>query len=248
MEFTDKTAVITGSTRGIGKAIARKLAEEGARVMVNGTSDAARVNGVVEEFRNAGYECTGVLADIGSSEGVGSLIAAAVDTYGSVDILINNAGITRDGLVMRMSEDDWDDVIRTNLTSAFLCTKASLRYMIKKRWGRIINMSSVVGISGNSGQANYAASKAGLIGFTRALAKEVGSRGITVNAIAPGYIETDMTKQMTPEQSQQIKQMVALGKTGSTADVAEAVAFLCSDKGGYITGHVLNIDGCMSGI
>ena len=248
MDFTDKTAVVTGSTRGIGNAIARKLAENGAKVVINGTSNAEKVEAVVSELKAAGYEAAGVLADIGTRDGVDNLIKTAVDTFGGVDIMVNNAGITRDGLVMRMSEDDWDDVIRINLTSAFLCAKASLRYMIKKRWGRIINMSSVVGISGNPGQSNYAASKAGIIGFTKALAKEVGSRGITVNAIAPGFIETDMTEQMTPEQAEQIKQMVALGHTGATADVAEAVAFLCSDKGGYITGHVLNIDGGMGGL
>lgn len=248
MELTDKVAVITGSTRGIGKAIARKLAENGASVVINGTSDASRVEAVVAEISGAGYPCTGVLANIGTGEGASTLISTAVEKFGGVDIMINNAGINRDNLVMRMSEEDWEIVIRTNLTSAFLCAKASLRYMIKKRWGRIINMSSVVGISGNPGQANYAASKAGLIGFTKALAKEVGSRGITVNAIAPGYIETDMTEQMNSEQAEQIKKLAALGRTGSTDDVAEAVLFLASDRGGYITGHVLSVDGGMSGI
>jgi len=165
-----------------------------------------------------------------------------------VSIFLNNAGINRDGLVIKMSEKDWNDVIRINLTSVFLCTKACLRYMIKKHWGRIISMSSIIGVSGNAGQANYAASKAGIIGFTKAMAKEVGSRGITVNAIAPGYIETDMTRQLEPEQTERIKSMTALGKTGTPDDIAEAIAFLASDKANYITGQVLGIDGGMTGI
>lgn len=248
MNLSGKTAVITGSSRGIGKAVAMKLAENGASVIVNGTSNAARVEQTASEIRDAGYEGIGFLADISTEKGASDLISAAVEKYGSVDILVNNAGITRDGLVMKMSEADWNDVIRTNLTSVFLCTKACLRYMIKKRWGRIVNMSSVIGLSGNAGQANYAASKAGIIGFTKAMAKEVGSRGITVNAIAPGYIESDMTDQLSAEQTEQIKKMTALGKTGTPEDVAEAIAFLSSDKAGYITGHVLSIDGGMGGI
>ncbi len=248
MELTGKTAVITGSSRGIGKAVARKLAENGAAIVVNGTSNPARIEETVNELKNAGYDCTGMLADIGTEEGATRLVAAAVEKYGSVDILVNNAGITRDGLVMKMSESDWNDVLRINLTGTFLCTKACLRYMLKKRWGRIINMSSIIGLSGNAGQANYAASKAGIIGFTKAMAKEIGSRGITVNAIAPGYIESDMTLQLSAEQTEQIKKMTALGKTGTVNDVAEAIAFLASEKAGYITGHVLNIDGGMGGI
>jgi 3-oxoacyl-[acyl-carrier protein] reductase len=248
MDLTNKIAVITGSSRGIGNAIAKKLAEYGATTVINGTSDASRVERVAEEIKASGHECLGVLADISTQEGVSRLFSTAVEKYGRIDILVNNAGITRDNLVLRMSEEDWDTVLDTNLKSVFLCTKAALRYMIKQRWGRIINMSSIVGISGNAGQANYAASKAGIIGFTRAVAREVGSRGITVNSIAPGYIETDMTLKMDPAIAEKLKNQIALGKPGTPDDIAEIVAFLVSDKAGYITGHVLNVDGGMSGV
>jgi 3-oxoacyl-[acyl-carrier protein] reductase len=248
MDLAGKTALITGSSRGIGKAVAFKLAEHGANVIINGTSDSSRIDQVVSEIRDRGGESLGILADISTSEGVTGLVTAAVEKYGSIDILVNNAGINRDGLIIKMSEADWNDVLRINLTSVFLCTKACLRYMIKKRWGRIINLSSIIGVSGNAGQANYAASKAGIIGFTKATAKEVGSRGITVNAVAPGYIETDMTHQLDSAQTERIKSMTALGKTGTPNDVAEAIAFLASDKANYITGQVLGIDGGMTGI
>jgi 3-oxoacyl-[acyl-carrier protein] reductase len=248
MELINRVAVITGSSRGIGNAIARKLAESGTAVVINGTSDASRVERAAEEIRASGHECLGVLADISTQEGVNRLFTTAIEKYKRIDILVNNAGINRDNLVLRMSEEDWDSVININLKSVFLCTKAALRFMIKQRWGRIINMSSIVGISGNAGQANYAASKAGIIGFTRAVAREVGSRGITVNAIAPGYIETEMTQKLEPAMVEKLKNQIPSGKPGTPDDIAEIVAFLVSDKAGYINGHVLNVDGGISGV
>jgi 3-oxoacyl-[acyl-carrier protein] reductase len=248
MDLTGKVAIITGSSRGIGNAVARKLAVAGATTVVNGITDASRVEQAAAEIREMGCECTGIQADIGLAEGVSKLVDTATDTYGRIDILVNNAGITRDGLILRMSEDDWDTVIRINLKSVFLCSKAALRPMIRQRWGRIINMSSIVGIAGNAGQTSYSASKAGIIGFTRALAREVGSRGITVNAIAPGYIRTGMTQELESDTADQLKSRIALGAPGTPDNVADAVAFLCSDEASYITGHILNVDGGMGGI
>jgi 3-oxoacyl-[acyl-carrier protein] reductase len=248
MKLKGKIALVTGSSRGIGKSIAGKLAESGATVIINGTSNPARIEQVTSELKSKGYECLGIMADISTKDGITHLVNTVMETYGSIDILVNNAGITRDNLVIKMSEEEWDDVIRINLTSVFLCTKASIRSMIKKRWGRIINISSIIGLSGNAGQANYAASKAGIIGFTKAMAKEVGSRGITVNALAPGFIETDMTHQMDSGLAEKIKTMTALGRYGTPDDVAEAVAFLASDQAGYITGQVIGIDGGLTGL
>lgn len=248
MDLTGKVAVVTGSSRGIGKAIAIRLSEAGAATVVNGISDSSRIEQTALEIRNTGRECTGIQADIGSSDGVGKLVNTVIEKYGRIDILVNNAGIARDGLILRMSEEDWDTVIRINLKSVFLCSKAVLRYMIKQRWGRIINMSSIVGIAGNAGQTSYSASKAGIIGFTKSLAREVGSRGITVNAIAPGLIRTEMTMELEANMAEDLKNRIALGKPGTTRDVAEAAAFLASEEAGYITGHVFNIDGGMGGI
>ena len=248
MSLAGRVAIITGSSRGIGNAIARKLAVAGTITVVNGITDAARIERAAAEISAMGHECTGVQADIGTQDGVSTLIDTTMEKYGRLDILVNNAGITRDGLILRMSEEDWDTVIRINLKSAFLCSKAVLRPMIKQRWGRIINMSSIVGIAGNPGQVNYSASKAGIIGFTRALAREVGSRGITVNAIAPGYIQTDMTQELEPEAAGQLKNRIALGIPGKPDNVADAVTFLSSDEAAYITGHVLNVDGGLGGI
>jgi 3-oxoacyl-[acyl-carrier protein] reductase len=195
-----------------------------------------------------GRDCIGVLADVGTSDGVNKLIDTTVKKYGKIDILINNAGIVRDHGIMRMNEEDWDEVIRVNLKSVFLCSKAALKYMLKQRSGRIISISSIIGIHGNAGQSNYSASKAGIIAFTRTLSKEVGSRGITVNAIAPGFIDTDMTRQLEEKWIEYLKSRTSLGFLGKPQDIAEAVAFLASDNAGYITGHVLGINGGMGGI
>ena len=248
MDLTGKVAIITGSTRGLGNAIAKKLAEAGATTVVNGVSDATRVEKTAETIRSAGKDCTGVLADVGTSDGVNNLIDTAVQKYGKIDILVNNAGIIRDHGIMRMTEEDWDNVIRVNLKSVFLCSKAALKYMLKQRSGRIISISSIIGIYGNAGQSNYSASKAGIIAFTRTLAKEVGSRGITVNAIAPGFIDTDMTRQLEEKWIEYLKSRTSLGFLGMPEDIAEAVAFLASDKAGYITGHILGINGGMGGL
>lgn len=248
MDLTGKVAIITGSTRGIGNTIANRLAEAGAITVVNGVSDATRVENTAEIIRSTGKDCIGVLADVGTSEGVNNLIDIAVQKYGKIDILVNNAGIIRDHGIMRMTEEDWDEVIRVNLKSVFLCSKAALKYMLKQRSGRIISISSIIGIYGNAGQSNYSASKAGIIAFTKTLAKEVGSRSITVNAIAPGFIDTDMTRQLEEKWIEYLKSRTSLGFLGDPEDIAEAVAFLASDKAGYITGHVLGINGGMGGL
>jgi 3-oxoacyl-[acyl-carrier protein] reductase len=248
MDLSNKVAIITGSGRGIGKTIAQKLAEAGATIVINDIGEIASIEAVAEEIRAMNRKSIAVLADISSSADVDRMVETTITTYGRVDILVNNAGITRDHLLLRMSEEDWDRVITINLKSVFLCTKAVLRYMTRQRWGRIINMASIVGIVGNAGQANYAAAKAGIIGFTRTVAKEVASRGITVNAIAPGFIETQMTQQLEESWIQEIKKRIPLGYLGTPRDVAEAVAFLASEEARYITGHVLNVDGGMGGI
>ncbi len=248
MDLTGKVAVVTGSTRGIGNAIAHRLSKAGAITIINGVSDVNRVEREAEIIRSAGTDCTGILADIGTSDGVNNLIGTAVQKYGKIDILVNNAGIVRDRSLMRMSEEDWDEVIRVNLKSVFLCSKAALKYMLKQHSGRIISISSIIGIYGNAGQSNYSASKAGIIAFTKTLAKEVGSRGITVNAIAPGFIDTDMTRQLEEKWIEYLKSRTSLGFLGMPGDVAEAVAFLASDEAGYITGHVLGVNGGMGGI
>ena len=247
MDLSNKVAIVTGSGRGIGRAIALKLAEVGATVVITDIGDDATVNGVAEEVRAIGRESLTVLADISLSSDVDRMVAEAVAAYGRVDILVNNAGITRDHLVLRMSEEDWDKVLNVNLKSVFLGTRAVLRHMIKQRWGRIISIASIVGITGNAGQANYASAKAGIIGFTRTIAKEVASRGITANAIAPGFIETQMTQRLEEKQRQELAKRIPLGYLGTPRDVAEAVAFLASEEARYITGQVLNVDGGMAG-
>ena len=244
MDLSNKVALVTGSGRGIGLAIAGKLAEVGATIVVNDIDEA--IKGVAEEIRAMKRQSLAVLADVSSSEEVARLVDTVVSTYGRVDILVNNAGIARDQLVMRMSDEDWDRVISVDLKSVFLCTKAVLRHMIKQRWGRIISISSIVGVVGNRGQANYAAAKAGIIGFTRSIAKEVASRGITVNAIAPGFIDTEMTQHLEEDWKQQLKGQIPLGYLGSPRDVAEAVAFMASEEARYITGQVLGVDGGMA--
>ena len=245
MNLANKVAIVTGSGRGIGKAIALKLAEDGATVVVNDVAET--VNSVAEEIKAMNRQSLAVVADISSAPDVTRLVDTTIAIYGRVDILVNNAGITRDQLLLRMSDEDWDRVLNVNLKSVFLCTRAVLRHMLKQRWGRIVNISSIVGIIGNPGQANYASAKAGIIGFTRTIAKEVASRGITVNAIAPGFIDTEMTQKLPEEWKQQLKSRIPVGYLGTPRDVAEAVAFLASEEARYITGQVLNVDGGMAG-
>ena len=240
-----KVAVVTGASRGIGRAIALKLADEGAKVVVNYSGSQAKAEEVVAMIQENGGEAIAVQASVSQTEEVTALIDTAVKTFGSLDILVNNAGITRDNLLMRMKEDEWDDVLNTNLKGVFLCTKAVTRQMMKQRAGRIINISSIVGVAGNAGQANYVAAKAGVIGLTKTTAKELASRNILVNAIAPGFIETEMTDQLPEELKQGMLTQIPLAKLGQPEDIAKAVAFLASDDANYMTGQTLNIDGGM---
>ncbi len=247
MDLTNRVAIVTGSGRGIGKAIALKLAEVGATVVVNDVGEPAGLASVADEIRALNRTGLAIPADVSVAADVDRMVETAVATYGRVDILINNAGITRDQLLLRMTEDDWDKVLRVDLKSVFLCSKAVLRPMLKQRWGRIVNIASIVGIIGNAGQANYASAKAGIIGLTRTIAKEVASRGITANAIAPGFIDTQMTQQLAEKQKQELAQRIPLGFLGTPRDIAEAVAFLASEEARYITGQVLNVDGGLAG-
>jgi len=246
MDLSNKVAIVTGGGRGIGRAIALKLAELGANVVVNDVGEAEPAENVTEEIKAMGRQSLAILADVSSSEDVGRLVETTVSTYGRIDILVNNAGITRDHLLLRMTDEDWDKVLKVNLNSVFLCTRAVLKYMVKQRWGRIISITSIVGVVGNPGQANYAATKAGIIGFTRTVAKEVASRGITANAIAPGFIETGMTQRLEEGWKQELRRRIPVGYIGSPRDVAEAVAFLASEEARYITGQVLGVDGGMA--
>jgi len=241
LDFTGKTVIVTGSTRGLGKAIAEKFAMLGANVVINGTSET--VLKTEKEFLDRGYKVKAFIGDISIQENAQMLIKTAVDTYGTVDVLVNNAGIVRDRLLMKMSEEDWIEVLNVNLKSVFLCTKEVIRLMMKKRQGRIINISSVIGVMGNAGQANYAASKAGIIGFTKSTAKELGSRGITCNVVAPGFIESDMSQQIPGEMREKYIANVPLGRAGTPLDVAGAVCFLASEDAQYITGQVIHVDG-----
>jgi 3-oxoacyl-[acyl-carrier protein] reductase len=245
-ELAGKTALVTGSSRGIGRAVALELARRGARLVVNYRAGAAQAAQVCAEIEAAGAPALALAGDVSQASDVDRLFAAAVERFGSVDILINNAGVTRDMLLLRMGESDWDTVLDTNLKGAFLCTRAALRGMLRARWGRMVNISSVIGLGGNPGQANYAAAKAGLIALTRTTAREVGSRGITVNAVAPGFVATDMTAALSEPARKQLVDRIALERLGTPEDVAQAVAFLCSPAAAYITGHVLVVDGGMS--
>jgi 3-oxoacyl-[acyl-carrier protein] reductase len=243
MELGGKIAIVTGASRGIGRAIAVELGRRGARVLVNHRDSAAGADETLAAVEAAGGTGAVVQADVSRTDAAGALVKAALDAHGRLDILVNNAGLTRDRLLMMMSEDDFDRVIAANLKSVYNCCKAAARPMVRQRGGRIVNVTSVVGLAGQGGQTNYAAAKAGIIGFTKSLAKELGSRGITVNAVAPGFVETAMTSDLSAELKQQAIAMTPLGRFGTPEDVAQAVAFLCGDGAGFITGHVLTVDG-----
>jgi 3-oxoacyl-[acyl-carrier protein] reductase len=242
MSLSGHTAFVTGASQGIGRACARKLAAAGATVAVAARNQ-EKLNELVIDITTAGGKAAAFPLDVSDEEQVKSAIKSAITQFGKIDILVNNAGITRDQLVMRMKRADWDAVLQTNLTSAYLCIQQVIGSMLKQRWGRIINISSVFGQMGQAGQANYAASKAGLIGLTMAIAREVGSRNITCNAIAPGFIETAMTAGFGEDFKQNAVKQIPLGRVGSPEDVASAAAFLASDEASYITGHVLNVNG-----
>jgi len=240
-----KTAVVTGASRGIGRAVALQLAKEGANVVVNFSGSEQKAAQVVEEIQGLGAQAIAVQANISDSESVQQLMNASLEQFGSIDILVNNAGITRDNLLMRMKEDEWDDVINTNLKGVFLCTKVVTRQMMKQRAGRIINISSIVGVMGNAGQANYVAAKAGVIGLTKTVARELASRNILVNAIAPGFITTEMTETLPEDVKSSMLSQIPLAKLGQPEDIAKAVVFLASDDASYMTGQTLHIDGGM---
>lgn len=242
--FEGKVAVVTGGAKGIGRAVTRAFAAGGARVVLSGRDEAA-LGEAAEEVRQKGGEAIAVKADVSVESEADALCERTVKEFGRADILINNAGVTKDGLLLRMSDADWDQVIDTNLKGAFHCIRAFARPMVKQRWGRIVNVTSVIGLIGNAGQANYAASKAGLIGLTKSIAKELASRHITVNAVAPGFIETAMTGALGEKAREGLLAQIPLGRLGSPEDVAHAVTFLSSEEAAYVTGQVLTVDGGM---
>ena len=245
MLLDGKVALVTGASRGIGRAIALKLAAKGAKVAINYAGNTAKAEEVKAEIEKNGGEAILVQADVADAAAVETMVNTVVENFGQIDILVNNAGITRDGLLMRMKDEDFDAVINTNLKGVFYCTKLVSKLMMKKRSGRIINMASVVGLMGNAGQTNYAAAKAGVIGFSKSAAKELAARGITVNMVAPGFIDTDMTAAMTDKAKEMTLTGIPLNRMGTPEDVANAVAFLVSDNASYITGQVINVDGGM---
>jgi len=245
VELSGKVALVTGGSRGIGRAIALKLASEGAHVAVNFNQNQLAAEEVVAAAKVAGVDAIMVQGDIGTREGAEAAVKATGERWNRLDILVNNAGITRDQLIMRLSDEDWDAVLDTNLKGAYLCSKLASRHMLRARWGRIINISSVVGQMGNAGQANYAAAKAGLLGLTKSLSREYASKNITANAVAPGWIETDIVAGLSEEARQYVLGQIPLGRYGEPEDVAGAVAFLVSDAAAYITGQTLNVDGGM---
>lgn len=243
--LTDRVAIVTGASRGIGRGIALELAGRGAAISVNYNSSADAANALVEEITAKGGKALAVQADVSDEEQVDALVKATTDELGRIDILVNNAGTTRDNLIMRMKVDEFDTVIKTNLRSTWLCSKAVIRPMMRNRYGRIVNITSVSGIVGQAGQTNYSASKAGIVGLTKSLAREIASRKITVNAVAPGFVLTDLTKDLPEDLTEGLNQLIPLGRWGEIPEVAAAVAFLASDDAGYITGHVLSVDGGM---
>ena len=245
MQLEGKVVLVTGGSRGIGRAIAMLLAKRGTDVAINFAGNEAAAQATVDEIKALGRKAIMIKADVAVNAACVAMVDQVVQEFGKIDILVNNAGITRDGLLMRMKEEDWDAVLNTNLKSVYNCSKAAIKYMMKARAGRIVSISSVVGLMGNAGQANYAAAKAGIIGFTMALAKEVASRGITVNSVAPGFVNTDMTKVLPEKVVENLKAAIPLAKLGEPEDIAKAVAFLVSDDAAYITGQTLHVDGGM---
>ena len=246
MSFAGKTAIVTGGSRGIGRAVCVELARHGTNIVLCYAGNEAAAEETAALCQEAGAQVLAVRCNVTDEAAVKALVKAALDSFGRVDILVNNAGVTKDGLLMTISEADFDAVVDTNLKGTFLCTKAVCRQMMKQRYGRIVNLSSVVGLHGNAGQANYAASKAGVIGLTKSAAKEMATRGITVNAVAPGYIETDMTAVLPDSVKEKVQSAIPTMRLGAAEEVAKAVAFLCSDEAAYITGQVLAVDGGMS--
>ena len=238
-----RIALVTGGSRGIGRAVALRLAADGHAVAVNYAANVAAADKVVEAITANGGTAMAVQADVGDTDAVSAMFKDVEERLGRVEVLVNNAGITRDGLLLRMGPDAWDQVIETNLRSVYLCSRAAMRGMLRSRWGRIISVSSISGISGNPGQANYAASKAGIIGFSKSIAREIGSRNITVNVVAPGFIETDMTEELGTEIAEEVASRVAVGRLGRPEEIAAAVGYLASDDAAYVTGQTLVVDG-----